>query len=160
MVSVNNAGLLLGILSRLEGGNLIPQFVDAGIILLLQLSANFVQSHEGARSVDIVFRLWPGLSAKRQRHKVKPASQRFGGHSHLKFPARGARNGALCRIGTAHRRRENPPADLIKLGRGVGPRGHSGSGRDTLVLSLTRSDRHLLRGFHRAIGVGCGTRGR
>ena len=70
MVGIDNAGLLFSILSRLEGGNLIPQFDDAGVVLLLQLGAYFVQSHQGARSVDVIFGLWQVVSKLSARARI------------------------------------------------------------------------------------------
>lgn len=46
-------GLGLGLLACCQVGNLLPRLHQALVVLLLQLSADLVERHEGRRAVDV-----------------------------------------------------------------------------------------------------------
>lgn len=52
---------IIGVLSGLKRGDLLSQLGETGVVLLLQLGTDLVQSHERARSVDVIFRLFSWL---------------------------------------------------------------------------------------------------
>jgi len=60
--------LLLRLLPGLESSNLLAQLDQAGGVLLSQLGADFVESHQRVGSVDIILSLW-SLISKQHLHE-------------------------------------------------------------------------------------------